>query len=196
MPLQKLSWLCLANGLEYLRTGLDAGLKIDDLPRAYPFSGELDESFMEVAKLCAARVLWAKIVKQFNPKNSKSMALRTHCQTSGWSLLLKIPLIILREQPLKLKLQFLEEPVYTPMPWMKPLHCRLLFCPNCAKHATLFTGRNPYFQDSRSLGRKHFVEYLTNELIEKAWGLIEEIEEEGGMTKAIEAGIQNCVLKK
>ena len=100
----------LADGLEYIRTGIEAGMDIDSFaPRLSFFWGIGMNHFMEIAKMRAARMLWAKIVKQFNPKKEKSLALRTHCQTSGWSLTCKILSIMLQEHVSKPRLPPLEE---------------------------------------------------------------------------------------
>ena len=146
----------LANGLEYIRTGLKAGLKIDDFaPRLSFFWGIGMNHFMEVAKLRAARVLWAKIVKQFNPKNPKSMALRTHCQTSGWSLTAQDPFNNIARTTVEamagvfggtqsLHTNALDEAIALPTD----------FSARIARNTQLYLRGNPYFQDSRSLGRK------------------------------------------
>ena len=189
----------LANGLEYLRTGLDAGLKIDDFaPRLSFFWGIGMNHFMEVAKLRAARVLWAKIVKQFNPKNPKSMALRTHCQTSGWSLAAQDPFNNVARTTIEAKAAIFGG--------TQSLHTNALdeaialpstFSARIARNTQLYLQEETHISKIVDpWGGSHFVEYLTNELIEKAWGLIEEIEEEGGMTKAIEAGIPKLRIEE
>ena len=189
----------LANGLEYLRTGLDAGLKIDDFaPRLSFFWGIGMNHFMEVAKLRAARVLWAKIVKQFNPKNPKSMALRTHCQTSGWSLAAQDPFNNVARTAIEAKAAIFGG--------TQSLHTNALdeaialpstFSARIARNTQLYLQEETHISKIVDpWGGSHFVEYLTNELIEKAWGLIEEIEAEGGMTEAIEAGIPKLRIEE
>ena len=188
----------LANGLEYIRTGLKAGLKIDDFaPRLSFFWGIGMNHFIEVAKLRAARVLWAKIVKQFNPKNPKSMALRTHCQTSGWSLTAQDPFNNIARTTVEamagvfggtqsLHTNALDEAIALPTD----------FSARIARNTQL------YLQEETNItkvvdpwGGSHFVEYLTDGLIKKAWALIEDVEAEGGMTKAIEAGIPKMKIE-
>ena len=188
----------LANGLEYIRTGLKAGLKIDDFaPRLSFFWGIGMNHFMEVAKLRAARVLWAKIVKQFNPKNPKSMALRTHCQTSGWSLTAQDPFNNIARTTIEamagvfggtqsLHTNALDEAIALPTD----------FSARIARNTQL------YLQEETNItkvvdpwGGSLFVEYLTDGLIKKAWALIEEVEAEGGMTKAIEAGVPKMKIE-
>ena len=189
----------LADGLEYLRTGLAAGLAIDDFaPRLSFFWGIGMNHFMEIAKMRAARVLWAKLVKQFHPKNPKSMALRTHCQTSGWSLAAQDPFNNVARTSI--------EAMAAAFGGTQSLHTNALdeaialptdFSARIARNTQL------YLQEETNItkvvdpwGGSHFVEYLTDGLIEKAWSLIEEIEAEGGMTKAIEAGIPKMRIEE
>ena len=189
----------LADGLEYLRTGLAAGLAIDDFaPRLSFFWGIGMNHFMEIAKMRAARVLWAKLVKQFHPKNPKSMALRTHCQTSGWSLAAQDPFNNVARTTI--------EAMAAAFGGTQSLHTNALdeaialptdFSARIARNTQL------YLQEETNItkvvdpwGGSHFVEYLTDGLIEKAWSLIEEIEAEGGMTKAIEAGIPKMRIEE
>ena len=182
----------LADGLAYLRTGIDAGLHIDDFaPRLSFFWGIGMNFFMEIAKLRAARMLWAKIVKQFNPSNPKSLMLRSHCQTSGWSLTEQDPfnnvtrtcveaLAAVQGHTQSLHTNALDEAIALPS----------VFSARIARNTQLF------LQDETDITRaidpwtgSYYVESLTKELAEKAWGLIEEIEESGGMVKAIEQGM-------
>ena len=189
----------LADGLEYLRTGLAAGLAIDDFaPRLSFFWGIGMNHFMEIAKMRAARVLWAKLVKQFHPKNPKSMALRTHCQTSGWSLAAQDPFNNVARTTI--------EAMAAAFGGTQSLHTNALdeaialptdFSARIARNTQL------YLQEETNItkvvdpwGGSHFVEYLTDGLIEKAWLLIEEIEAQGGMTKAIEAGIPKMRIEE
>lgn len=189
----------LANGLEYLRTGMDAGLAIDEFaPRLSFFWGIGMNHFMEIAKLRAARVLWAKIVRQFSPKNPKSMALRTHCQTSGWSLTAQDPFNNVARTTI--------EAMAAAFGGTQSLHTNALdeaialpteFSARIARNTQL------YLQEETNIMRvvdpwagSHFVEYLTNQMIHKAWDLIQEVEALGGMTKAIEAGIPKMRIEK
>jgi len=189
----------LANGLEYIRTGINAGLSIDDFaPRLSFFWGIGMNHFTEIAKLRAARVLWAKLVKQFNPKNQKSMALRAHCQTSGWSLTAQDPFNNVARTTI--------EAMSAVLGGTQSLHTNALdeaialptdFSAHIARNTQL------YLQEETQLTRvvdpwagSHFVEHLTDRLMEKAWQLIEEIEEMGGMTKAIEAGIPKMRIEE
>jgi len=189
----------LADGLEYIRTGIDAGLKIDDFaPRLSFFWGIGMNHFMEIAKLRAGRVLWAKIVKQFNPQNPKSMALRTHCQTSGWSLT--------EQDPYNNVVRTCVEALAAALGHTQSLHTNALdeaialptdfsakIARNTQKYLQFETGitnvADPW-------GGSYYVEYLTQELIKKAWAHIEEIEAMGGMTKAIEAGFPKMKIEE
>ena len=189
----------LANGLEYIRTGINAGLAIDDFaPRLSFFWGIGMNHFTEIAKLRAARVLWAKLVKQFNPKNSKSMALRTHCQTSGWSLTAQDPFNNVARTTI--------EAMSAVLGGTQSLHTNALdeaialptdFSAHIARNTQL------YLEEETQLTRvvdpwagSHFVEHLTDQLMNKAWELIQEVEEMGGMTKAIEAGIPKMRIEE
>lgn len=182
----------LADGLEYIKTGLNAGLHIDDFaPRISFFWGIGMHHFTEAAKMRAARVLWAHLVKQFNPQNPKSMALRTHCQTSGYSLT--------AQEPYNNISRTTTEAMAAVMGGTQSLHTNAfdeaLALPSqesaaiarntqlLLQHETDVTNAiDPY-------GGSYYVENLTGQLITKAWKLIREIEEAGGMTKAIEKGI-------
>ncbi|MBS1804193.1 MAG: methylmalonyl-CoA mutase [Acidobacteria bacterium] len=189
----------LADGLEYLRTGLKAGLHVDDFaPRISFFWGIGMNHFMEIAKLRAARVLWAKLVKQFNPKNPKSLALRAHCQTSGWSLAAQDPynnivrtciegLTAALGHTQSLHTNALDEALALPTEFSARI------ARNTQTYLQLETGItrviDPY-------GGSYYVERLTHELMHRAWGLIEEVEELGGMMKAIEAGIPKMRIEE
>jgi methylmalonyl-CoA mutase len=189
----------LADGLEYLRTGIEAGLDIDDFaPRLSFFWGIGMNHFMEVAKMRAGRLLWAKIVKQFNPKNEKSMALRTHCQTSGWSLT--------RQDPYNNVVRTCIEAMSAALGGTQSLHTNSLdeaialptdFSARIARNTQL------YLQEETNITRavdpyagSYYVEWLTNQLVEKAWTLIEEVEKLGGMTKAIESGFPKMKIEE
>ncbi len=182
----------LADGLEYVRTGIAAGLKIDEFaPRISFFWGIGMNHFMEIAKMRAARMIWAKLIKQFNPQNPKSMALRTHCQTSGWSLT--------EQDPYNNVARTCSEAMAAALGGTQSLHTNALdeaialptdFSARIARNTQL------YIQEETGIcdvvdpwGGSHYVEYLTHELAQKAWKHIEEIEELGGMAKAIESGL-------
>jgi methylmalonyl-CoA mutase len=189
----------LADGLDYIRTGLKAGLKIDDFaPRLSFFWGLGMNHFMEIAKLRAARMLWAKIVKQFNPKNPKSMALRAHTQTSGWSLT--------EQDPFNNVARTCIEAMGAALGHTQSLHTNALdeaialptdFSARIARNTQL------YIQQETEICRtvdpwagSYYVESLTKELAEKAWKLIEEVEEMGGMAKAIETGLPKMRIEE
>jgi methylmalonyl-CoA mutase len=189
----------LADGLEYLRTGIAAGMDIDTFaPRLSFFWAIGMDHFMEIAKMRAARVLWAKIVKQFNPKNEKSLALRTHCQTSGWSLT--------EQDPFNNVARTCIEAAAAVFGGTQSLHTNALdeaialptdFSARIARNTQI------YLQQETEITRtvdpwagSHYVEKLTNDIAEKAWQLIEEVEELGGMTKAIEAGIPKMRIEE
>jgi methylmalonyl-CoA mutase len=189
----------LADGWEYLRTGIEAGLDIDDFaPRLSFFWGIGMNHFMEVAKMRAGRLLWAKIVKQFKPKNEKSMALRTHCQTSGWSLT--------RQDPYNNVVRTCIEAMSAALGGTQSLHTNSLdeaialptdFSARIARNTQL------YLQEETNITRavdpyagSYYVEWLTNQLVEKAWALIEEVESLGGMTKAIESGFPKMKIEE
>ena len=178
----------LADGLEYLRKGIEAGIAIDDFaPRLSFFWAIGMNHFMEIAKMRAARVLWAKMVQQFNPKSEKSLALRTHCQTSGWSLT--------EQDPFNNVARTCIEALGAAFGGTQSLHTNALdeaialptdFSARIARNTQI------YLQQEIGMTKiidpwagSYYVEKLTNDLIEKAWALIEEVEELGGMTKAI-----------
>ncbi len=189
----------IADGLQYIRTGIDAGIDIDAFaPRLSFFWAEGMNYFMEVAKLRAARVLWAKLVKQFNPKNPKSMALRTHSQTSGWSLT--------EQDPYNNVTRTVLEGLAATMGHTQSLHTNSLdeaialptdFSARIARNTQLFlqteTGVcnviDPW-------GGSYYVEALTNDLLIKGWNHIVEVEELGGMTKAIETGLPKMRIEE
>ncbi|RDB04399.1 methylmalonyl-CoA mutase [Runella aurantiaca] len=189
----------LADGLEYLRTGLAAGMDIDGFaPRLSFFWGIGMNHFMEIAKMRAGRLLWAKIVNQFGPKNSKSLALRTHCQTSGWSLT--------EQDPFNNVARTTIEAMAAALGHTQSLHTNSLdeaialptdFSARIARNTQLYL---QYETDICRVvdpwGGSYYVEYLTKELTEKAWALIEEVEEMGGMTKAIEAGLPKMRIEE
>ena len=189
----------LANGLEYIRKGLNAGLKIDDFaPRISFFWGIGMNHFMEIAKMRAARMLWAKLVKQFNPKNEKSLTLRTHCQTSGWSLT--------EQDPFNNVARTNIEAMAATFGGTQSLHTNALdeaialptdFSARIARETQIFLQEETKITKTIDpWAGSYYVEKLTHELAEKAWELIEEIEELGGMTKAIEAGIPKMRIEE
>ncbi|MDR2711860.1 MAG: methylmalonyl-CoA mutase [Clostridiales bacterium] len=189
----------LADGLEYIRTGLAAGLGIDDFaPRLSFFWGIGKNYFMEVAKMRAARMLWAKIVKQFDPQKAKSMALRTHSQTSGWSLT--------AQDPFNNVARTCIEAMAAALGHTQSLHTNALdeaialptdFSARIARNTQL------YIQDETSVckvvdpwGGSYYVEALTDQLIRRAWTHIQEVEELGGMAKAIETGLPKMRIEE
>jgi methylmalonyl-CoA mutase len=189
----------LADGLEYLRTGVKAGLSIDDFaPRLSFFWGIGKNYFMEVAKMRAARLLWAKIVNTFGPKNPKSMALRTHCQTSGWSLT--------EQDPFNNVERTCIEAMGAALGHTQSLHTNALdeaialptdFSARIARNTQL------YIQDETKVckvidpwGGSYYVESLTGELLERSWALIQEVEELGGMAAAIETGLPKMRIEE
>ena len=189
----------LADGLEYLRAGVNAGMDIDTFaPRLSFFWGIGMNHFMEIAKMRAARMLWAKIVKQFNPKNPKSMALRTHCQTSGWSLT--------EQDPFNNVARTCIEAMGAALGHTQSLHTNALdeaialptdFSARIARNTQI------YIQEETNICRtvdpwagSYYVESLTHEIAHKAWKLINEIEELGGMAKAIETGIPKMKIEE
>jgi methylmalonyl-CoA mutase len=189
----------LADGLEYLRTGVNSGMDIDTFaPRLSFFWGIGMNHFMEIAKMRAARMLWAKIVKQFNPKNEKSLALRTHCQTSGWSLT--------EQDPYNNIARTCVEALAAALGGTQSLHTNALdeaiALPTDAS-ARIARNTQIYLQEETDIcrtvdpwGGSYYVESLTNQIAEKAWKLIEEIEENGGMAKAIEKGIPKLRIEE
>ena len=189
----------LADGLEYIRKGLAAGMDIDTFaPRLSFFWAIGMNHFMEIAKMRAARMLWAKLVQQFNPKNPKSLALRTHCQTSGWSLT--------EQDPFNNVARTCIEAAAAAFGGTQSLHTNALdeaialptdFSARIARNTQI------YLQEETKITKtvdpwagSYYVESLTHEIAQKAWQLIEEVEELGGMTKAIEAGIPKMRIEE
>src|SRR5688500_4607765 len=189
----------LADGLDYVRAGLKAGIAIDEFaPRLSFFWGIGMNFFMEIAKMRAARMLWSQLVSQFNPKNPKSMALRAHCQTSGWSLTAQDPYNnITRTCTEALAAVFggtqshhtnsLDEAIALPTD----------FSARIARNTQLYLEQATGIANVVDpLGGSYFLENLTGSLTEKAWGLIEEVEQLGGMVKAIESGIPKLRIEQ
>mgnify|MGYP000968220916 FL=1 len=189
----------LADGLEYVRAGIKAGLDVDAFaPRISFFWGIGKNYFMEIAKLRAARIIWAKLIKQFNPKNPKSMALRTHSQTSGWSLT--------EQDPFNNVVRTAIEAMAAALGHTQSLHTNSLdeaialptdFSARIARNTQL------YLQEESGIckvvdpwGGSYYVENLTHELMHKAWGHIQEIESLGGMAKAIETGVPKMRIEE
>jgi methylmalonyl-CoA mutase len=189
----------LADGLEYLRAGINAGLKIDEFaPRLSFFWGIGMNQFMEIAKMRAGRLLWSKIVKKFDPKSDKSLALRTHCQTSGWSLT--------EQDPFNNVGRTCIEAMAAVFGGTQSLHTNALdeaialptdFSARIARNTQIFlqeeTGITEFIDP---WGGSYYVEKLTDELVQKAWELIEEVEELGGMAKAIETGVPKMRIEE
>ena len=189
----------LADGLEYIRTGLNAGLQIDDFaPRLSFFWGIGMNHFMEIAKMRAGRLLWAKIVKQFDPQNPKSMALRTHCQTSGWSLT--------EQDPFNNIARTCIEALAATMGGTQSLHTNSLdeaialptdFSAKIARDTQIFLQQETGITKAVDpWAGSYYVEYLTQQLAERAWALIQEVEELGGMTRAIEEGLPKMRIEE
>ncbi len=189
----------LADGMEYIRTGLKSGLKIDEFaPRLSFFWAVGMNHFMEIAKMRAGRMLWAKIIKSFNPKNPKSMALRTHSQTSGWSLS--------EQDPFNNVARTCIEAMAAGLGGTQSLHTNALdeaialptdFSARIARNTQI------YIQEETQITKavdpwagSYYVEYLTKEIAKKAWKLIEEVEELGGMAKAIETGVPKLRIEE
>jgi methylmalonyl-CoA mutase len=189
----------LANGLEYIRKGLDAGLEIDTFaPRLSFFWGIGMNHFMEIAKLRAARMLWAKIVQKFNPKNPKSLALRTHCQTSGWSLT--------EQDPFNNVARTCVEATAAIFGGTQSLHTNALdeaialptdFSARIARNTQLYLQKETNITKTVDpWAGSYYVEKLTQEIVEKAWSHIEEVEALGGMTKAIKSGVPKLRIEE
>lgn len=189
----------LADGLEYIRTGMAAGMDIDSFaPRLSFFWAIGMNHFMEIAKMRAGRMLWAKLLKQFTPKDEKSLALRTHCQTSGWSLT--------EQDPFNNVARTAIEAAAAAFGGTQSLHTNALdeaialptdFSARIARNTQI------YLQEETKICKtvdpwagSYYVEQLTAEIAAKAWALIEEVEELGGMTKAIEAGIPKLRIEE
>ena len=189
----------LANGLEYIRKGLDAGLAIDTCaPRLSFFWGIGMNHFMEIAKLRAARMLWAKIVQKFNPKNKKSLALRTHCQTSGWSLT--------EQDPFNNVARTCIEATAAIFGGTQSLHTNALdeaialptdFSARIARNTQLYLQKETKITKTVDpWAGSFYVEKLTHEIAEKAWSHIEEVEALGGMTEAIKSGVPKLRIEE
>jgi len=189
----------LADGLEYVRTGIKAGLDIDEFaPRLSFFWAQGMNYFMEIAKMRAARIIWAKLIKSFNPRNPKSMALRTHSQTSGWSLA--------EQDPFNNVIRTCMEAMAAALGHTQSLHTNSLdealalptdFSARIARNTQL------YLQDETNIckvidpwGGSYYLEYLTDALLKKGWEHILEVESYGGMTKAIEEGIPKMRIEE
>jgi len=189
----------LADGLEYIRTGLAAGMKIDEFaPRLSFFWAIGMNHFMEIAKMRAGRMLWAKLLKQFDPKDDKSLALRTHCQTSGWSLT--------EQDPFNNVARTAIEAAAAAFGGTQSLHTNALdeaialptdFSARIARNTQIFLQEETKIcKTVDPWAGSYYVESLTHEIAQKAWALIEEVEELGGMTKAIEAGIPKLRIEE
>jgi methylmalonyl-CoA mutase len=189
----------LADGLEYVKTGLAAGMYIDQFaPRLSFFWAIGMNHFMEIAKMRAARMLWAKLIKQFNPKNPKSLALRTHCQTSGWSLT--------EQDPFNNVGRTLFEAMSAAFGGTQSLHTNALdeaialptdFSARIARNTQIFIQKET--EVCRTVdpwGGSVYIEKLTKDIADKAWALIEEVEELGGMAKAIETGLPKMRIEE
>lgn len=189
----------LADGLEYIRTGLSTGMTIDDFaPRLSFFWAIGMNHFMEIAKMRAGRMIWAKLIQQFNPKSDKSLALRTHCQTSGWSLT--------EQDPFNNVARTCIEATAAAFGGTQSLHTNALdeaialptdFSARIARNTQIFLQEETKITKTVDpWAGSYYVESLTNELLENTWKLIEEVEELGGMTKAIEAGIPKLRIEE
>ena len=189
----------LADGIEYIRTGLKAGLKIDEFaPRLSFFWGIGMKHFTEIAKMRAARMLWAKLVKEFDPENEKSLMLRTHSQTSGWSLT--------EQDPFNNVARTTIEAMAAAFGGTQSLHTNALdeaialptdFSARIARNTQIYLQQETHI--TRTVdpwAGSHYVEKLTNEIASEAWELIKEVEDLGGMTKAIEAGIPKLRIEE
>jgi methylmalonyl-CoA mutase len=189
----------LADGYEYVKTGLEAGLNVDDFaPRLSFFWAIGMNYFQEIAKMRAARVIWAEMMKEFNPKNPKSLMLRTHCQTSGWSLT--------EQEPYNNITRTAIEAMAAALGGTQSLHTNALdeaialptdFSARIARNTQLIIQEETQIcRTADPMGGSFMIETLTAEMIEKAWEYIEEVKELGGMTKAIEAGIPKMRIEE
>ncbi|RIJ36974.1 methylmalonyl-CoA mutase [Pontibacter oryzae] len=189
----------LADGLEYVRTGLKAGMDIDDFaPRLSFFWAIGMNHFMEIAKMRAARMLWAKLIQQFNPKNPKSLALRTHCQTSGWSLT--------EQDPFNNVTRTCVEALAAALGGTQSLHTNALdeaialptdFSARIARNTQIYLQQETHITNVVDpWGGSYYVEALTHEIAHKAWALMQEVEELGGMAKAIETGLPKMRIEE
>jgi methylmalonyl-CoA mutase len=189
----------LADGIEYVRTGLNTGLKIDEFaPRLSFFWAIGMNHHVEIAKLRAGRLLWAKLIKEFNPSSAKSLALRTHCQTSGWSLT--------EQDPFNNVARTCIEALSAVLGGTQSLHTNALdeaialptdFSARIARNTQIYlqteTGITSFIDPTAG---SYYIESLTNELVNQAWTLIQEVEELGGMAKAIETGIPKMRIEE
>ncbi|MEO6173918.1 MAG: methylmalonyl-CoA mutase [Flavobacterium circumlabens] len=189
----------LADGLEYIRTGLSTGMTIDQFaPRLSFFWAIGMNHFMEIAKMRAGRMIWAKLIQQFNPKSDKSLALRTHCQTSGWSLT--------EQDPFNNVARTCIEATAAAFGGTQSLHTNALdeaialptdFSARIARNTQIFLQEETKITKTVDpWAGSYYVESLTNEITESTWKLIQEVEELGGMTKAIEAGIPKLRIEE
>lgn len=189
----------LADGLEYIQAGLKAGLKVDDFaPRLSFFWGIGMNHFMEIAKMRAGRMLWAKLIQQFEPKNLKSLMLRTHCQTSGWSLT--------EQDPFNNVARTCIEGMAAVLGGTQSLHTNSFdeaialptdFSAGIARDTQKYIQKDTKVtQAIDPWAGSHYVEYLTNELVHKAWAHIQEVQELGGMAKAIETGVPKMRIEE
>ena len=189
----------LADGLEYIKKGIEAGMDIDTFaPRLSFFWAIGMDHFTEIAKLRAARMLWAKIVKQFNPKNQKSLALRTHCQTSGWSLT--------EQDPFNNVARTTIEAMAAAFGGTQSLHTNALdeaialptdFSARIARNTQIFLQQETHINKTVDpWAGSYYVEKLTEDIANKAWELINEVKDLGGMTKAIEKGIPKMRIEE
>ncbi|MEO8535024.1 MAG: methylmalonyl-CoA mutase [Flavobacterium sp.] len=189
----------LADGLEYIRTGLSTGMSIDEFaPRLSFFWAIGMNHFMEIAKMRAGRMIWAKLIQGFNPKSDKSLALRTHCQTSGWSLT--------EQDPFNNVARTCIEATAAAFGGTQSLHTNALdeaialptdFSARIARNTQIFLQEETKITKTVDpWAGSYYVESLTNEITESTWKLIQEVEELGGMTKAIEAGIPKLRIEE
>lgn len=189
----------LADGLEYVRTGIKAGMNVDDFaPRLSFFWAIGMNHFMEIAKMRAARYIWANLLKQFNPQNQKSLALRTHSQTSGWSLT--------EQEPFNNITRTTIEALSSALGGTQSLHTNALdeaialptdYSAKIARNTQIILQQESGICDVVDpMGGSHLIETLTQQMIEEAMKFIDEVEKEGGMTKAIEAGIPKMRIEE
>lgn len=182
----------LADGYEYVKTGIAAGLKVDDFAPRLSFFWAIGMNFtQEVAKMRAARMLWAKLMQEFEPTNKKSLMLRTHCQTSGWSLTEQEPYNNIGRTAI--------EALAAALGGTQSLHTNALdeaialptdFSARIARNTQIILQEETQIcRTADPLGGSFMIECLTNEMANQAWNYIQEVNELGGMTKAIEAGI-------
>jgi methylmalonyl-CoA mutase len=189
----------LADGLEYLRAGINAGMDVDSFaPRLSFFWAIGMNHFMEIAKMRAGRLLWSKLVAQFNPKNEKSLALRTHCQTSGWSLT--------EQDPFNNIARTCIEAMAAGFGGTQSLHTNALdeaialptdFSARIARNTQIYLQQETGMTDIIDpWGGSYYVEKLTQQLVDESWKLIQEVEELGGMAKAIETGVPKMRIEE